>query len=289
MIAVLFIQYSASFGIELAVNNIMNLYLLYNFKIEGCVEGAGTMSSSVNSTLMNTTSMTSNVSTTMAPVTTTANHDNDFECSILNQNTASLISSLFGMMNLFGRSLGGITSDVFRRHFDVPGRLLVQLICLTMVGVLMIIFSRITTIAGAVIGLVFFSVFVQMSEGSTYAIVPYVWPRRVGVVAGIVGSGGNCGAIVFNTIWRGMVDDEPSRWFWYLGIFVLCCSSLTLTMVVHSETIFHIFSAREKKNLARGLKASLKASMVISNVHIENDLGKEQMKNGLDNPAFSKM
>ena len=80
--------------------------------------------------------------------------------------------------------------------------------------------------------MVFFSLFVQGSEGSTFAIVPYVLPRKVGVVAGLVGAGGNAGAMIWNTIWSQMVDKDPSQWFWTLGICVLCGNLLTFLIPV---------------------------------------------------------
>jgi NNP family nitrate/nitrite transporter-like MFS transporter len=35
-----------------------------------------------------------------------------------------------------------------------------------------------------------------MSNGATFAVVPFVNPRAVGVVSGIVGAGGNVGAVL---------------------------------------------------------------------------------------------
>ena len=78
------------------------------------------------------------------------------------------------------------------------------------------------TIQTAIVTMVFFSLFVQSVKGSTFAIVPYVLPRKVGVVAGLVGAGGNAGAMIWNTIWSQMVDKDPSQWSLTLGICVLC-------------------------------------------------------------------
>ena len=63
-------------------------------------------------------------------------------------------------------------------------------------------------------------------RGATYAKVPYVIPHRTGLVAGFVGAGGNAGALVWNTIWRQFVEDDPSGYFWLLGIIVLAGSLL---------------------------------------------------------------
>ena len=225
-VVILLIQYGLCFGVEIAVNTVMNLYFLYAFKKDNCTEGT------VNS-LVNTTNMTTMI------IPTTTDQDSN-ECSILSQNTASLIASLFGLTNLFARALGGIFSDVLRKYFGISGRLLAHFICLTGEGVLLIIFSRMTVISSAIMTMVVFSLFVQSSEGSTFAIVPYVHPRKVGIVAGLVGAGGNAGAMIWNTVWSQMVDNDPSRWFWTLGICVLCGNILTLFVPIQNERIWNL-------------------------------------------------
>ena len=224
-VVALLTQYGLCFGVEIAVNTVMNLYFLYAFKKDNCTENA-------IETVVNTT----DVITTMSSSSDAETND----CSILSQNTASLIASLFGLTNLFARAVGGIFSDVLRKRFSLSGRLLAQCICLTGEGIMLIIFSQMTTIPTAIVTMVFFSLFVQSSEGSTFAIVPYVLPRKVGVVAGLVGAGGNAGAMIWNTIWSQMVNKDPSQWFWTLGICVLCGNLLTFLIPVQTERIWGI-------------------------------------------------
>ncbi|XP_053373508.1 uncharacterized protein LOC123531940 [Mercenaria mercenaria] len=228
-VAVLVIQYGLCFGIEIAVNTVMNLYFLYKFEKEDCVEGLQDVMQTNNTTIMKTT-------------TVPASSDDPNPCSILSQNSASLIASLFGLMNLFARALGGIFSDLLRKYLQIPGRLLAHIICMTCEGVMLIVFSRMETIPTAIIAMVAFSLFVQMSEGSTFAIVPYIHPRRVGLVSGFIGAGGNAGAMIWNTIWLNLVDTEPSRWFLLLGIFVLCGNILTLIIPVQKKRIWNVFT-----------------------------------------------
>ncbi|KAK3098284.1 hypothetical protein FSP39_017955 [Pinctada imbricata] len=161
-VVILIIHYGMCFGIEISVNTVLNLYLLYKFKKPGCVEGG---SNSLNSTIMSTTATLALNGTTLPPVTTTVD---EYECSVLDQTTASLIASLFGLMNLFARALGGLFSDVLRSKFALPGRILGHMICMLGEGVMLIIFSQIETVPIAVLVIIFFSLFVQMSEGTTY-------------------------------------------------------------------------------------------------------------------------
>lgn len=225
-VVILIIQYGMCFGVEIAVNTVMNLYLLYRFKEEGC-----DTRSTENTTLYNSTTQVQK------------NNDID-ECSILDQNTASLITSLFGLMNLFARAMGGVYSDILRKHLKLAGRLLAHFTCLLGEGILLIVFSKMSTIPNAVGVMVIFSIFVQMSEGTTFSIVPYVAPRHVGVVAGLVGAGGNAGALIWNTIWAQLVDTNPSQWFLILGYSVLAGSSLTLLAYVQQEKIWDIFKCK---------------------------------------------
>merc|ERR1712194_71808 len=47
-----------------------------------------------------------------------------------------------------------------------------------------------------------FSIFVQACEGATYGIVPYVNSLATGSITGIVGAGGNTGAVCFGFAFR---------------------------------------------------------------------------------------
>ncbi|VDI73182.1 MFS transporter, NNP family, nitrate/nitrite transporter [Mytilus galloprovincialis] len=231
---ILCVQYGLCFGVEIATNTVLNLYLLYKFKIEGCnvteVEVSNEVSKGVsNATQINTFSR------------------NDFHCSVLNQNTASLIASLFGLMNLFARALGGSLSDALFKTLKLPGRLIAHQLCLAGEGVMLIIFSQMTSIPSAIATLTICSVFVQASEGTTFSLVPYVKKQRVGVIAGLVGAGGNTGAIIWNTIWVQLVDINPSMWFWILGVCVICGSTLTLFIRIENTTTWHLFKNKKKE------------------------------------------
>merc|ERR1712100_30316 len=110
--------------------------------------------------------------------------------------TAGLIASLFGWMNLFARGLGGYFSDLANAKLGMQGRIIVHTLYLLAEGAILVIFSRVDSIAHAIITLVLFSCCVQAAEGTTFAIVPYVAPKALGSVSGVVGAGGNLGIII---------------------------------------------------------------------------------------------
>ncbi len=116
--------------------------------------------------------------------------------------TAGLVAGLFGLMNIFARTLGGFISDRFVRTGGLKGRVRWLFIALLIEGIALIFFSQMSVIALAIPMMIVFSLFVQMSEGATYSIVPFINKRALGAVAGIVGAGGNMGAVCAGFLMR---------------------------------------------------------------------------------------
>merc|ERR1719424_1335968 len=75
--------------------------------------------------------------------------------------------------------------------------------------------------------IIIFSVFVQMAEGLHFGIVPYISRPALGVVSGMVGAGGNMGAVISGQFIIGSGDKAPlDDGFIYLGIVILTVSLL---------------------------------------------------------------
>lgn len=109
--------------------------------------------------------------------------------------TAGLCGALFGLMNIFARSLGGFTSDTLAKPFGMRGRIWAYFLTQFIEGLLCILLGFLQdTLAGTIITIVFFSMFVQAAEGASFGIVPFVSKRGLGVVSGLVGAGGNAGS-----------------------------------------------------------------------------------------------
>lgn len=117
---------------------------------------------------------------------------------------AAAIASIFGFMNLFARGIGGYSSDKMNAKLGMRGRLIVQMVLLAVEGALIFVFAYTNTLAVSIVVLVFFSTFVQAAEGSTYGIVPYVDPPSTGSISGIVGAGGNIGAVCFGFAFQNL-------------------------------------------------------------------------------------
>ncbi len=125
-------------------------------------------------------------------------HDR-FELSVY---WAGTIAGLFGLMNIFARTLGGVFSDMFARRWSLNGRVYFLFTTLAFEGLALMLFAQIGLLVPAVIAMIVFSLFVQMAEGATYGIVPFVNKKHLGMVAGIVGAGGNVGAVMAGFLFR---------------------------------------------------------------------------------------
>merc|ERR1711972_916332 len=120
---------------------------------------------------------------------------------------AGAMALTFGGMNLFARSLGGILSDVLNNRYAMCGRLWAHFISLFGQAVMIFLFGTVTKDFGgaavAVLVLAIFSMFVNMAEGTSYGIVPYMIPSELAVVSAMVGAGGTLGApICLNAFFR---------------------------------------------------------------------------------------
>mmetsp|Transcript_5317 Transcript_5317/g.7697 ORF Transcript_5317/g.7697 Transcript_5317/m.7697 type:complete len:476 (+) Transcript_5317:97-1524(+) len=147
--------------------------------------------------------------------------------------SAAAIASIFGWMNLFARGLGGFASDKMNGYMGMRGRILVQTIFLGVEGVLVLVFANTGNLAGAIVVMVFFSVFVQAAEGSTYGIVPYVDPPATGSISGIVGAGGNTGAVCFGLGFRNLNYKDA---FILMGSAIIASSALSVLVYIKGHS-----------------------------------------------------
>ncbi len=167
----------------------------------------------------------------------------------LSVGTAGLIAGLFGMMNIFARTLGGMFGDKAGIKFGLRGRVMFLGTVLLLEGIALIVFSQMSVLFLAVGAMIVFSLFVQMSEGATFSVVPFINKRALGSVAGIVGAGGNAGAVAFGFLFR-IETLAISQAFLYIGIAVLAASALVFAVR---------FSASREAEERRALDTALAA------------------------------
>jgi NNP family nitrate/nitrite transporter-like MFS transporter len=148
----------------------------------------------------------------------------------LSTESAAAIASIFGWMNLFARGLGGFTSDKFNSKMGMRGRLIVQAITLAVEGVMVLVFAQTKSLGLAIFVLVIFSTMVQAAEGATYGIVPYVDPPSTGSISGIVGAGGNTGAVCFGLCFRQLPKIRSA--FNIMGFTILGSAVMTVLISI---------------------------------------------------------
>lgn len=145
----------------------------------------------------------------------------------LSLETAGLLAGLFGMMNIFARTLGGWLSDRWGRQMGLNGRVQLLFSVLLAEGFALITFSRLGLLVPAVAALMVCSLFIQMGCGATFGLVPFVNRKALGSVSGIVGAGGNVGAVLAGFLF-GIEALAFEQSFLYIGIAVLAASVVSL-------------------------------------------------------------
>ena len=153
----------------------------------------------------------------------------------LNLATAGIIAGLFGVMNIFARTLGGYFGDRMGIRFGLKGRVMFLGAVLLVEGLALILFSQMATLFLAIGAMIIFSLFVQMSEGATFSVVPFINRKALGSVAGIVGAGGNAGAVAFGFLFRAESLTYADALL-IVGIVVIVASSLVLAVRFSPET-----------------------------------------------------
>lgn len=154
-------QYSACFGCELVMNNVLATHFHDNFGVDLVAAGALALS--------------------------------------------------FGAMNLFARSLGGIASDWANARWKMQGRLWCHFISLFGQAAFLFGFGCVDNSNGgwplALAMLVIFAIFVNMAEGTSYGIVPYMIPEELAIVSAMVGAGGTLGAVIATWAFYKSIED----------------------------------------------------------------------------------
>lgn len=136
---------------------------------------------------------------------------------------AGLIAGTFGCMNLFARALGGILGDKAGSRFGFKGRIGTLSICLLMEGIGVMLFSRMTVLPVAIATMLLFALFLKMSNGATYSVVPFINKKSLGTVSGIVGAGGNVGAVLAGFAFKANAISYRDALF-FIGITVIIIS-----------------------------------------------------------------
>ena len=124
----------------------------------------------------------------------------------LSLKAAGMAAGSFGLLALFARALGGWLSDKAAARGDLNSRVNLLFILMLGEGLGLLWFSQTTNVTLAIVAMLAFGLCTHMACGSTYALVPFVSRKALGGVAGIVGAGGNVGAVLAGFLMKGTGD-----------------------------------------------------------------------------------
>jgi len=157
-------------------------------------------------------------------------HD-DFKATLI---LAGLLASIFGWLNIFARAVGGIVSDKIGKRYGFRGKVSLLAVLLLLEGIGIMLFSKSGGIVAAISMMFFFGLCLKMANGATYSIVPFINQKAVGSVAGIVGAGGNVGAMLIGFLFKSM---SYTAAFLYLGVIVFAIGIIVLTVRLLSKKV----------------------------------------------------
>ena len=151
----------------------------------------------------------------------------------LSLKAAGFAAGSFGLLALFARALGGIFSDRVAQKRGLNGRTLLLFALIVGEGVGLLCFSQMHSAALAVVAMLVFGLFTHMACGATYALVPFIDRKALGGVAGIIGAGGNVGAVAAGFLMKGTASAQECLFI--LSIFVTTTAVCALLVRFSSE------------------------------------------------------
>jgi len=156
---------------------------------------------------------------------------------------AGALAGIFGGMNIFARALGGYVSDKVGKSYGLRGKGLLLGALLLLEGIGITLFAQSNTLASAIVAMLFFALFLKMANGGTYGIVPFLNKDSIGTVSGIVGAGGNLGAVLVGFLFK-FENLTYAGAFHYIGIGVSVIGLLVFITKFQAKT-------KEKKEILK--------------------------------------
>ncbi|MBP0599558.1 MFS transporter [Herbaspirillum sp. LeCh32-8] len=149
----------------------------------------------------------------------------------LSLESAGIAAASFGLLALFARALGGFISDKAALSGGLNRRATLLFVLMLGEGLGLLWFAHAGSVAAAVMAMLCFGLFTHMACGATYALVPFIDRRALGGVAGIIGAGGNVGAVLAGFLMKGLGNTQQT--LSALGVLVtisaLCAVAVRFT------------------------------------------------------------
>ncbi|HEX8603933.1 MAG TPA: MFS transporter [Pseudoduganella sp.] len=147
---------------------------------------------------------------------------------------AGLAAGSFGLLALFARALGGIVSDKMALRGSLNARVSLLFVLMLGEGAGLIWFAHADTATLAIFAMLSFGLCVHMACGATYALVPFIDKRALGGVTGIIGAGGNVGAVAAGFLMKGVGSTQQTLSI--LGFLVLISAVCAIALRFSAST-----------------------------------------------------
>ena len=149
---------------------------------------------------------------------------------------AGIWASVFGLLNVFTRPLGGYFSDVLYNKKGVFAKKWWMIFLQVMQG---IFFLRIgierLNISSLLVMMTGLAVFMEAANGAVFSLVPNVNKEHNGVVSGVTGGFGNVGGIVFGLMFR-INGANYQRSYWMIGIVCIVANLIVGLIPIHNKS-----------------------------------------------------
>jgi NNP family nitrate/nitrite transporter-like MFS transporter len=166
----------------------------------------------------------------------------------LDVKTAGFYVGCFGLLALFARALGGLVSDRLARSKGLDGRTRWLFALILAEGVGLTLFAKAVTPQAAFATMILFGLFTHMACGATYSLTPFINSKAKGGVSGIIGAGGNAGAVLAGFLMKGAGSTQQG--LFTLGLVVTGCAVCAIAVR---------FSPEHKTEERRAYEAALAA------------------------------
>ncbi|MES2794613.1 MAG: MFS transporter [Bacteroidota bacterium] len=153
----------------------------------------------------------------------------------LTETEAGFWAMLFGFMNIFARAMGGIFADKVGLKYGLKGKSLLLATMLVFEGIGITMFASSGNFTLAVLSMLTFAMFLKMSNGATYSIVPFINKKGVGMVSGVVGAGGNIGGMLMGFLFKSQ-NLSYSQAFMIIGSVAIVIGIIVSVVNFEKET-----------------------------------------------------
>jgi NNP family nitrate/nitrite transporter-like MFS transporter len=93
------------------------------------------------------------------------------------------------------------------------------------------LFASMDVLIWAIVTMLVFALFLKMSNGATYSVVPFINAKAMGSVSGIVGAGGNVGAVLAGFLFASESISYRDSLF-MIGIVVALVAAVAFLLAV---------------------------------------------------------